>query len=106
VRCARVHFSGGGIGADGRGLRAKGGAGFSAEPGDSCGVRVGDHAAALRCEGEAAEVQKRAGDLPGRVRADCGGESRAQPQRALRGTEEISDEVRGQNRTAEAAVSA
>jgi hypothetical protein len=72
VRCARVHFSGGRFGADWRGLRAQDGAGGAAEYGDSGDVRVADHAGALRCAGEPAEVQKRAGDVPRRVRADCG----------------------------------
>ncbi len=36
-------------------------------------MRVGDYAGALRCAGESAEVQERAGNVPGRVRADCGG---------------------------------
>lgn len=37
---------------------------FITEPGDSGELRLGDHAGGVRCAGESAQVQERAGSIP------------------------------------------
>jgi len=49
------------------GVCAEGWARLVAEPGRSGELRFEDHAGAMRCSGQSAEVQERAGDVPQRV---------------------------------------
>jgi hypothetical protein len=54
------------------GVRAEECGRFPAEPGDSGELRFGDHAGGVRCTGESAEVQGRAGSVSEWLRGDCG----------------------------------